>query len=202
MKLSSTGLALIAKWEGFRAEPYNDAAGHATIGYGHLLHHGPVTQTDRRRWGSITREEALKLLNQDAQEAASYVNSYISVKLTQGQFDALVSFTFNVGGGALRDSTLRKLVNRKRWEDAALEFHKWVYAGGPKLEGLANRRQEEERLFRYGGRDWNETRKRQKWEALLERDRRIANARREKGLKPWPTWLRVRAAARKKLLER
>ena len=74
----------------------------------------------------------------------------ITVPLSDGQFDALVSFTFNLGSGALQRSTLRRKVNRQEYEDAALEFGKWVWAGGRRLKGLINRRKAEAALFLSG----------------------------------------------------
>lgn len=197
MRISGTGLNLIAKWEGFRSRPYNDAAGHCTIGYGHLIHRGRCTQADLNRWGTISHRRGLEILREDVRDAERAVESNVNVTLTQGQFDALVSFTFNVGGGALAGSTLLKLVNRKRWESAANEFGKWVYAGGRKLEGLVNRRREEAALFRSGTSGACK-----RWAERLERDRRIANARRRAGKEPWPLWLRTRARVRKELLDR
>lgn len=202
MKISDKGLALIAKWEGFRAEPYNDPAGHATIGYGHLLHRGPVTVADRKRWGALTRQEGLKLLRQDVAIFEAAVNDAVKVKLTQGQFDALVSFTFNLGGGALRGSTLLKLVNSKRFESAADEFGKWVYADGKRLQGLANRRADEELLFRSAG-DPEDARKHAAWQARLDKIRRVADKRRKAGKTPvWTLGMRLTARIYKQLLNR
>lgn len=197
MRTSNAGIDLIAKFEGFRSLPYNDPVGHCTVGYGHLIHRGNCTQSDRNEWGTLTPAEGLELLRSDVRHFERAVESLVNVPLTQHQFDALVSFAFNLGAGALGGSTLLKYINRKRWESAAREFGKWVYADGQKLEGLVRRRREEEALFRSGT-----SGKCRRWNERLERDRRIANARREAGKEPWPLWLRTRARARKALFER
>lgn len=145
--LSPEGAEFIASWEGFRSTPYNDAAGHATIGYGHLLHYGPVTEADRDKWGSISRRRALRLLSQDAQTAAQAVLEGINVPLNRNRFDALVSFTFNVGAGAFMGSSLRKTVNATAHRKVREELMRWVYAGGVVVQGLANRRKAEADLY-------------------------------------------------------
>jgi lysozyme len=147
MRLSREGAELIAHFEGFVAHPYDDAAGHATIGFGHLLHHGRVTAEDRRHWRTITRERGLELLAQDARDAERAVDDAVKVPLTQEQFDALVSFTFNVGCGAFRSSTLLKLLNAGNRKGAADELLRWSRAGGRVLEGLLRRRRAERDLF-------------------------------------------------------
>ena len=147
MRLSRKGAELIAGFEGFVPRPYNDAAGHATIGFGHLLHRGPVTATDKARWGTISRDRGIALLLQDAREAERAVAEAVRVTLTQEQFDALVSFVFNVGAGAFRSSTLLKKLNRGDEREAADELLRWTRAGGRVLEGLLRRRRAERALF-------------------------------------------------------
>jgi lysozyme len=146
-RLSRTGTLLIANFEGFVATPYNDAAGHATIGYGHLIHYGRVTAADRRKWGRISRNRALKLLASDARSAAKVVRGYTKGKMTQGEYDALVSFTFNCGAGAYRSSTLLNKFNRGDHRGAANELLKWNKAGGRTLAGLTRRRRAERARF-------------------------------------------------------
>lgn len=147
-RLSKHGAAFIAEFEGFRGEPYNDPAGHATIGYGHLLHHGEVTAGDRRKWiGGITRKEALQLLREDAQVAERAVLDLVDVALNQNQFDALVSFTYNLGAGALAESTLLRKLNRRKYRAVPRQLLRWVNAGGEKLPGLVRRRRAEGQLF-------------------------------------------------------
>lgn len=138
--VSQLGIDLIKKWEGFRNHVYMDAAGLPTIGYGHLIRTG-------EEFTAITEAEAEALLHKDVRKAVSAVQRLIVTPLTQNQFDALVSFTFNLGGGALQRSTLRRKVNRGDVQGAAREFPRWVYAGGRKLRGLQRRRAEEASLF-------------------------------------------------------
>lgn len=152
-RLSKRGAEFIARFEGFVATPYNDAANNATIGYGHLLHYGPVTWVDRNQWGfKISEARALTLLQQDAQIAADAVRELVRPRIiSQPRFDALVSFVFNVGVGAFRTSTLLKKLNsgvRRTGADA--EFLKWDKAGGETLPGLYTRRVAEKKLFLTG----------------------------------------------------
>jgi GH24 family phage-related lysozyme (muramidase) len=118
-------------------------AGYPTIGYGHV-----VNPDERQQFASgITSEQAEALLRQDVQIAERAVLRLITVPLTDGQFDALVSFTFNLGAGALQRSTLRRKVNRGDHAAVPPEFRKWVWAGGRKLEGLVRRREAEAALY-------------------------------------------------------
>jgi lysozyme len=135
MKLSGSGLALIAEFEGFVGHGYNDAAGHCTIGYGHLLHHGRCSRAELAR--TVSRRAAKGLLDHDADRFEHAV-------------DRLVSFTFNIGEGALAGSTLLRKVNRRDFDGAAAEFDRWTKAGGQVLPGLVRRRNAEEALFRDG----------------------------------------------------
>jgi len=135
------GLRLIRRFEGFSATPYVCPAGYLTVGYGHV-----VKNPDAFRQ-PITEDEATEILAVDVETAERAVLRLISVPLTDGQFDALVSFTFNLGAGALQRSTLRRKINRENHEDAADEFLRWVWAGGRKLNGLIRRRQAEAILY-------------------------------------------------------
>lgn len=136
------GLALIKRWEGFRDVVYLDVAGYPTIGYGHLIRPGE-SFPDR-----ITEVDGEELLRVDVQEAERAVLRLICVPLTDGQFDALVSFTFNLGGGALQRSRLRMYANRYQHGLAAGEFPKWHWAGGRRERGLMRRRVAEASLYR------------------------------------------------------
>jgi lysozyme len=152
-RLTKRGLDLIAEFEGFVPYAYNDAAGHATVGYGRLLHHGPVTQADRDRYGTkarpkVSAELGLRMLEEDAESFERIVRDFVKVPVTQGEFNALVSFSFNVGAGALRGSTLLRLLNARKRRAAAREFVKWNKAGGRELAGLTRRREAEARMFR------------------------------------------------------
>ena len=97
--------------------------------------------------GGIIREEAAELLRRDVRIAASAVSRLITNPLADGQFDALVSFTFNLGAGALQRSSLRKKVNRGEHSDVPVELMKWVWSAGRKLPGLMRRRQAEGALY-------------------------------------------------------
>lgn len=136
MTLSDTGLALIRRFEGFSPTVYLCPAGVATIGYGHVVRADEQARFAR----GISEPMAVTLLRQDAACAEAAVARLIAVPLTQGQFDALVSFTFNLGAAALQRSTLRQRVNREDHAGAREEFAKWVWAGGRRLTGLVARR--------------------------------------------------------------
>lgn len=149
MTVSQAGLLFIARFEGYRPRAYNDAGNNATIGYGHLLHYGPVRAADRLRYW--TRATALKWLRIDATRADAAVWTYCRKDLTQHEHDALVSFAYNCGGGALAHSTLLRDVNHHA-ADAAIEadFVRWDHAGGVELPGLRDRRLAEARLYIHG----------------------------------------------------
>ena len=146
--LSKEGAAFIARFEGFRGQLYNDAAGHATIGYGHLVHHGPINGSEPAEFRKgISQERALALLQTDAAKAAAEIARSVKVPLEQHQFDALVSFAFNVGNGAFRESTLLRLLNEGRYDAVEAQLARWNKAGGKTLQGLVNRRAAEAKLF-------------------------------------------------------
>lgn len=140
MKTSQAGIALIKEHEGYRNEVYKDSAGYDTIGYGHLVKSG-------ERFTRITPQEGEALLRDDLVEAEGAVSRLVKTTLTQHEFDALVSFVFNLGGGSLAKSTMLKLLNKGMHYAAAQEFTKWVFAGGKKLRGLIKRREAEKQLF-------------------------------------------------------
>lgn len=141
--VSQQGLALIKLFEGFSPTIYLDAAGLPTIGYGHLLRPGEAEMFAR----GISEEAGIALLIKDVQKAEQAVLRLVHVPLSEGQFDALVSFTFNLGSGALQRSTLRRKVNREEHADVPPEFMRWVWAGGKKLRGLIQRREAEAALY-------------------------------------------------------
>ena len=137
--LSAQGLELIQGFESLRLNAYQDSAGVWTIGWGHT---GGVRPGDR-----ITRAQADAYLQQDTGWAQQAVSDLVHVPLTQGQFDALTSFTFNVGRGALEDSTLLRKLNAGDYAGAQAQFGRWVHAGGEVLQGLVRRRAAEAELF-------------------------------------------------------
>jgi len=135
-------LEMLKQFEGLRLKAYQDSAGVWTIGYGHTKKAYPGMV--------ITRAEAERLLRQDLVRFERAVRDRATVPLTQNQFDALVSFSFNVGVGAFSKSTLLKRLNQKDYAGAKQEFKRWVYAGGRRLQGLVNRREREAQLFLSG----------------------------------------------------
>ena len=142
-KTSKQGIALIKRWEGFSARAYQDPVGIWTIGYGH-------TGKDVIRGLIITEAQAESLLRQDVQEAENNVQNQVKVQLTQNQFDALVSWTYNLGGTNLSQSTMLRLLNKGDYNSVPCQMMRWVYAGGKKLNGLVNRRKAEAQLFNNG----------------------------------------------------
>jgi len=139
MKISKNGIELIKKYEGCKLNAYLCPANVWTIGYGHTKN---VKECDK-----ITQEMAEQLLVNDLQQFENAVNAYCLRALTQNQFDALVSFVFNLGSVAFRASTLLKRINANQMELAALEFERWNKAAGKVLEGLTKRRKDEKELF-------------------------------------------------------
>ena len=133
---------LIKEFEGCKLEAYPDPASGGepwTIGVGSTtgVHKGMV----------ITQEQADEYLVNDVAYSAKAVNQMVSGKITQNQFDALVSFAFNLGTGNLRNSTLLKKLNKDDFENAANEFLKWDMASGHQMAGLTRRRKAERALF-------------------------------------------------------
>lgn len=140
MEISNKGLELIKQFEGFSATVYKDVVGKPTIGFGHLIKPGEV-------FGCIGSMEATQLLSKDCKEAEDCVNDKVTAEINQNQFDALVSFTYNLGCGALGESTLLKYVNLYNFDLASKEFPKWDHAGGKVVDGLLKRREAEASLF-------------------------------------------------------
>ncbi|WP_086930555.1 lysozyme [Agarilytica rhodophyticola] len=140
-KTNQAGIDLIKKYEGFSNTVYICPANYPTIGYGHLIRdHDDFSK-------GVTEEEADQLLKKDLTTTERAVTRLINVPLTAGQFDALVSSTFNLGAGTLQRSTLRRKLNRSDYDSVPYELKKWVWAGRKKLKGLANRRSEEASLY-------------------------------------------------------
>ena len=142
--VSQDGLDLVKRFESFSATIYICPAGKQTIGYGHVI----VDEAERERFaGGISEEDAETLLARDMETVERTVLRLIQVPLTDGQFDALASFAFNVGGGCLQRSTLRSKVNRGEHAAVPAEFLKYVHGGGRVLPGLVRRRRAEGRLY-------------------------------------------------------
>lgn len=145
MKTSDMGLSLIKSFEGFSAKPYLCPAGVPTIGYGATYYPDGrrVTMQDR----PVTVAQATDMLRSMLASYEAGVSRYVLVPVTQGQFDALVSFAYNVGLSAFKDSTLLRLVNARDYAGAAAQFARWNKAGGKVLPGLTRRREAERKLF-------------------------------------------------------
>ncbi len=141
--LTDEGLALIKRFEGFASEIYICPADWPTIGYGHVVRDGEQV----RFADGIDETEAEALLRRDVKTAERAVLRLIRVPLEDGQFDALSSFAFNLGAGALQRSTLRRKVNREEHAAVPVEFRRWVWAGGRRLKGLVRRREAEAALY-------------------------------------------------------
>ncbi len=139
MRTSESGLALIRQFEGLRLSAYRCPAGIATIGYG--------STAGVQMGQTITSERAEELLREDVRQFEAAVSRLVKVPLTQGQFDALASFAFNLGAKSLEKSTLLRLLNAGDYSGAAAQFDRWVYASGKKLSGLVKRRAAERALF-------------------------------------------------------
>jgi len=156
MNVSSKTIEMIKHHEGVRFKPYQCPAKLWTIGVGHVLYPNqgkmpidqrgnfPLAQEDNR---AFSKEEVNAILRADLARFEKGVATYCPVSLTQGQFDALVSFSFNVGLGTLQRSTMRQKVLRGDMEGAAEELLKYCMAGGKVLKGLQKRRLDERALF-------------------------------------------------------
>jgi lysozyme len=140
MKLSEEGIKHIQAEEALRTEAYQDERGIWTIGYGHT---GPEVKPGSK----ITVEQADEYFRKDVEHFENAVQSSVTAELTQQQFDSLVSFTYNVGEGNLKKSTLLKKLNSGDSKGAGEEFDKWVRAGDHVSKGLVSRRDREKRIF-------------------------------------------------------
>lgn len=146
--VSSAGLEFIARWEGCVLHPYNDPL-NATIGVGHLIHMGTVTAADESRYRGFTHPQAISLLKVDAGKAVAAVNA-LGLHLAQHELDALVSFAFNCGAGALSGGVARNLHAGDKPAAMAV-LSEFVHAGGPEpVLGLVRRRAGEVALFLHG----------------------------------------------------
>lgn len=142
MKPSNNGLHLVKEFESCKLVAYDDLGGIPTIGWGHTygVHLGMTcTQADADGW-----------LQEDYGHAVSTVNGLVIVELTQGEFDALCDFVFNLGSTNFAHSSLLRLLNSGNYSAAALEFDKWDHVAGKVCQGLLRRREEETAEF-----DWN-----------------------------------------------
>ena len=145
MKISEEGKNLIKKFEGCELEAYKCAAGVWTIGYGHIK-----TAVEGMKIDQATANE---LFDEEMGEYETYVNTAVTVPLSQNQFDALVSWVFNLGNGNLNASTMLKVINSGDHAGVPAQIKRWNKAGGKVLEGLIRRREAEALL--YEGKDWS-----------------------------------------------
>lgn len=140
LTINHAGLNLIKGYEGLEQEPYADAGGKLTVGYGHLIKPGEF-------FGRITEKQAYDLLREDVKVAEAYIKRYVKVPLTANQFAALTSLVYNIGPGHFRRSTLLSQLNKKNYTRAAQEFLRWDKVNGESLLGLTRRREDEKALF-------------------------------------------------------
>lgn len=161
--VSDYGRSFIKKYEGLRTKSYLDVGGRATIGYGHLVTSGDIEsgyfnviqEMDdngvTHKYYLITQRQADHLFDDDIELVRINLNRLIQdagiTDVSQGQFDALASFAFNLGIGRLAESTLWKKFKAGQYQDAANEFLKWVYVNKKKVKGLETRRKAECELF-------------------------------------------------------
>ena len=134
---------LIKQFEGFRPKAYQDSVGVWTIGYGTTRINGQPVKAGM----TITEDQALQLVQQEVNKLWSQIESITNVSLNDNQMNALVDFAYNLGFGSLKNSTLMRLVNQSKFDEAANQFPRWVYAGGKVLPGLVKRREAEKQLF-------------------------------------------------------
>ncbi len=146
MKTSAEGLSLIKKFEGCELYAYQCSAGVWTIGYGHTKDVEPGMQ--------ITKEDAEEMLVEELHEYESYINDFVTAPLSQNQFDALVSWVYNLGPANLKSSTMLKVLNAGNYDEVPAQMKRWNKAGGKRLEGLIRRREAESLLFL--GKEWYE----------------------------------------------
>ena len=144
MKTSSNGTALIREFEGFVASAYLCPAKVWTIGIGTTVY---PNGTKVKKGDKCTQAQALEYLQHDLKSFEKTVNDSVKVPLSQNQFDALVSLSYNIGSGAFKNSTLLKKLNAKDYVGAADQFHVWNKGGGKVLKGLVRRRDAERALF-------------------------------------------------------
>jgi lysozyme len=145
-RIDQKGIDLITKWEGLKLAPYLCSAKVPTIGYGSTRYENGtrVTMND----APITRQRAEQLFRNTLIEFERSVDALATDRLNQNQFNALVSFCYNLGATQLRNSTLLRLVNTNPNDPKiANEFRKWVNAGGRRVQGLANRREDEIKMY-------------------------------------------------------
>jgi len=154
MKISQNGINKIKEWEGFKNEVYLDSAGLPTIGVGHLLTKDELSSGKIylsrgfvRYLNGLSDESIEELLNINLDRFEFSVNTFVVVDISQNQYDALVSFAFNVGVYAFRYSTLVKKLNQSEYDEVPTQLKRWNISGGKVVQGLINRREKEIELW-------------------------------------------------------
>ena len=146
MRTSDNGIKFIKHFEGVRYKPYLDVAGLWTVGVGHLIEGGKQLPDAYNK--TFTSEEVDALLRKDLLRFENGLSRLLpNVLLRQNEYDALISFVFNLGLGTLQRSTLRQCLLRKDKQKASEQFLKYCYAGGKIIKGLQTRRIAEQKLF-------------------------------------------------------
>ena len=144
MSVSNKGVDLICEFEGKRLVAYDDGVGVWTIGFGTIKY---PSGNRVKKGDTCTLEQAKEYMRHDLIEFEHTVNSFVKVLLSQNQFDALVSLSYNIGSSAFKSSTLVKKLNSGDYRGAADQFNVWINAGGKRMQGLVNRRDKEKLLF-------------------------------------------------------
>jgi lysozyme len=154
MKVSENGLKLLAEWEELRTHEYIDSAGYPTIGVGHLLTKSEIQSGSVVIKGKavpykngLTKQQCFDLFEQDLEPKVKVIKECVKVPLTQEMFDCLVSFVFNVGEGAFKNSTLLKLLNQGQYDQIPDQLKRWNKSKGQVIAGLTNRRNKEIALW-------------------------------------------------------
>ena len=142
--LSNNGMKLLEQFEGLRLESYLDSAGIATIGWGSIKY---PDGSKVKKGDKITKAQAKEYKLHDLKEFESTVNTSVKVPLTQNQYDALVSLSYNIGSNAFKNSTLLKKLNSGDYKGAADQFLVWNKVNSKKVQGLVNRIEAERNLF-------------------------------------------------------
>lgn len=144
MKISNTGLKLIQEFEGFKTNAYDDGVGVWTIGYGTIRY---PNGTKVEKGDVCTKEQAEIYMQNDLTSFEKTINDTVKVKISQNQYDSLLSLCYNIGSGAFSKSTLLKKLNSNDFVGASDQFLVWNKAGGKVMQGLSNRREKERALF-------------------------------------------------------
>jgi lysozyme len=150
--ISERGLQMVELFEGWSATPYNDSDHNATIGYGHLIHLGPVTAADKKKWGTISKAVGRSLLLSDMAYAMNGIRSLVGkVPVFQYEFDALCSLVFNIGVGNFQSSSALRDLMKRQYSRVPADFLLWdKNSAGQVVPGLLRRRKVEAQLFSQG----------------------------------------------------